>query len=223
MKTAILAGAIIALASAEPARAQQIDDHSVFSVHLLAVPGPSDAQTEQMMIQLGDSEIDGFAVISEPSHTLLGVALNSNRAPDWLERTNWWQEEIEPLLGHATRISFTRMRTPLGVGASLTFSYSKRPQNDTQFRISVFGDSLLAYSGSRVAHGTLEVPKLFNVILRMGPLDSFLCQCVGGGGCTNSSVTCTKPWDQCSCCFSTTEECGQCGKVTASCAPCPFC
>lgn len=113
----------------------------------------------QLAVRLDVGEIDGFAVISEPSHTLLGVVLNSesNSSISEIEKSEWFLNDVAPFFfpGIPPRRSPTRVSAPLRSGATVVFQHPLRVPNDDRLVSSMVGDLLESWNGSRVVRATL--------------------------------------------------------------------
>lgn len=220
----------------------------ILSVELSIAPSVPSATMGQLAVRLGVGEIDGFAVISEPSHTLLGVVLNneSNSSVSEIEKSEWFLNDVAPFFfpGIPPRRSPTRVSAPLRRGATVVFQHPLRVPNDDRLVFSMVGDLLESWKGSRVVRATLfsnqsargfeqSFALLANVQAGPSPLnpgDQYYCGCgsqpppCGGGsgncGCCQLCIEKREgPW--CACGLSTTTECGDCGKSTCYCSGFP--
>lgn len=222
----------------------------ILRVQLQAIPSQSPNLADQLQVRiLEGGDLDGFALISEPSHTLLAYVLNSDRDTSRLEGSDWYASEVAPFLDQVTPIktkrSPMRMITPIHDGSTVGFGSLDRSSADDAVIFSALGDGLIPWRGSRMERVTLARGgrRLLTdtgwtqtfALLGSGysPNSSFICGCgdhqappcgTGNGTCS-ACITCPgKPGAFCNCCLETTLECGWCGNSYATCgAPCPFC
>jgi hypothetical protein len=220
-------------------------------VQLQATPAQSPGKADAIVVSLGDIEggLDGFALRSEPSHTLLAFVLNSDRDMGAIRETAWYVTEILPWLNKPAaegRSLPVQMTAPIRAHSALAFGSVRRDPGDNVIVFSVRGDALAAWRGNTVERVTLlqgggapSAPpawtQAFALVRGGAGLDgTYTCGCgtappppcdSGAGGACSSCVSCSdKGGIVCGCCTETTSQCGQCGRALAICGlECPFC
>lgn len=171
-------------------------------------------------LTLGPGITRAVRLYSEPSHTLVGVAVDSRLVPN-ATQSDWWAMYVgSTALPRRTPLLSTEFRE----GKQVAFQSGGRPERDRYLAVYVWG----IYPDGEERDDLFKriiVPKNFSItISKFGPLDTLTC--CGAQNCTGcqdgGTVSC-KPWDIPSCCLETTQECGQCGKLRAVCGFCPTC
>lgn len=157
-------------------------DSPILAVQLEVAPSGPAATLDQITVRIEQGRVDGFAVISEPSHTLLGVVLDSESTANVseLEKSDWFVNDVAPFLAltpdsgprRARALDDTnspprclpapfsaRMSAPLRSGATVVFQHGRRSPDDNRLIFSTVGDSLASWKGDRVVRATLIRPQ----------------------------------------------------------------
>jgi hypothetical protein len=186
------------------------------------VSGYDERNSTIIKIVLGPGAMTAVRIYSEPSHTLLGVIVDSASMPD-PAGTDWWKSTIGPL---SPRAQLARL--PLKEGVSIGLQTNLRPPTDEGLDIYVLGiwargeekdDLLVHFGGGRVFQFTASS------VLDPVTLRPLFLGCCGdsSGGCGGSCVNC-KQNETLWCCRQDDWGCsGACSRIYARCSPCPAC
>lgn len=223
---------------------------SVLGVTLVAHPARVPNGPQEMLVRIQDCELDAFAIVSEPSNTLLGFVVDSDLEIQVVEGSAWFAENVAPFLFDPRGMMPSRMTTPLRDGTVVTFQHQARSERDDTLVFLAMGKALSSYEGSESVRFPLvqkqregmPLHQSFRLVARSalravgGGGGNFLCGCgnappspcpANGSDPCSICITCTdKPGAFCRCCFETTTlpACGPCGRNTATCgAQCPYC
>jgi hypothetical protein len=172
----------------------------------LDVSGYDQQNSTITKVVLGQGVTKAVRIYSEPSHTLLGVIVDSTSMPNPTQ-TDWWRTTVGALPPRAQLA-----RLPMVEGRSVGLQTLLRPSSDRDLEIYVWGiwpggeekDELLVHFSG---------PRAFQFTVRTG-LDPatmrpfFHGRCGdGSGGCGGSCTDC-KPNDTLWCCERDDSGCG---------------
>jgi len=210
-------------------------DAPVLSIQITTTPIVSSSTHDQIEVRLSYGEIEGFAIISEPSHTLIGVVLNNDKNSNVanIENSDWFATDVLPFFVAASDLGLPRdvtaaavraapggypirINAPLRSGATVVFLHGRRAPSDDRLIFSMVGDVLETWNGSRIVRATLAAKQRPSALVQTfslrGSVDDALSPLAFGDayncGCgSNQPRPCGSGGSgSCGCCKTCTEK-----------------
>ena len=189
----------------------------------ISVALAGDRESRSLSLTLWRGSLASVRVYSEPSHTLLGVYLNT--AANFVETSGDWLAATFPREQRPERFPIMRFAFTAGQKTQMQI-FEWAPVSDRAVAVYlngiwVTGDAAQPFTEQERAVTIQTDPNRFAFSISSSLTDSELC-CGEGSDCEYSCTTC-KTGQTLACCFINETGCPWCSKLKAQCESCGIC